>query len=183
MGLMDRVKKPTTLYYDGSYYDTIDDLLEECQIDKNDYNNERSMHRDWDPVNVVDNLVKNKKGVLPSKTKAIKAAEEKAAAEAIAIEKRMEAEAKAVAKAKAEAEHTAALELTQMLQEAYRAAKEAAEQAPPEPAPEPEFTYEIPVDIQLLIGNLGITGEKFLEVKKQHMDETDLEVINIIIKG
>ena len=31
--LLDRVKKPTTLYYDGSYYDTIEELLEKNNID------------------------------------------------------------------------------------------------------------------------------------------------------
>ena len=95
MGLKDLVsKKPTTLYFDGSYYDTIDELLADCQIDKADYNNERSAHRDWEPVNVVDNLVKNKKGVLPSKIKAIKAAEEKAAALKAAAEAKAAQEAR-----------------------------------------------------------------------------------------
>ena len=97
----------------------------------------------------------------------------------------MEAEAKALAKAKAEAEHQAALELTRMLEEAYDAAKVAAQFHPviEEPEPEPVSTYDIPIDIQLLIGNLGITSDQFLAVKKNHMDKTDLEVINVIIKG
>ena len=98
----------------------------------------------------------------------------------------MEAEAKSLAKAKAEAEHAAALELTRMLEEAYDAAKAAAESLPvaePEPEPEPVSTYDIPIDIQLLIGNLGIASERFLSIKKKHMDQTDLEVINICLKG
>ena len=103
MGLKDLVsKKPTTLYFDGSYYDTIDELLADCQIDKADYNNERSAHRDWEPVNVVDNLVKNKKGVLPSKIKAIKAAEEKAAALKAAAEAKAAQEARIAAEKAAE---------------------------------------------------------------------------------
>ena len=123
-----------------------------------------------------------------AKAAAAKAAEERAAAEAIAIEKRMEAEAKSLARAKAEAEHMAATELTRMLQEAYNAAKVAAsfhpvEEQAPVVVEEPVSTYDIPIDIRLLIGNLGITDEQFLSVKKDHMDKTDLEVINVIIKG
>ena len=99
----------------------------------------------------------------------------------------MEAEQKSLARAKAEAEHAAATELTRMLQEAYDAAKVTASFHPvEEPAPvveEPVSTYDIPIDIRLLIGNLGIDDDKFLAVKKDNMDQTDLEVINIIIKG
>jgi len=124
MGLKDLVsKKPTTLYFDGSYYDTIDELLADCQIDKADYNNERSAHRDWEPVNVVDNLVKNKKGVLPSKIKAIKAAEEKAAALKAAAEAKAAQEARIAAEKAAEEARIAAEKAA--AEEAARAEAEA----------------------------------------------------------
>ena len=65
--VIDNVKKPTTLFFDGEYYSSVDELLDACNISRNDYTQVRAAHRDWDPGNVVDFLVKTNKGILPSK--------------------------------------------------------------------------------------------------------------------
>ena len=98
--VIDNVKKPTTLFFDGEYYSSVDELLDACNISRNDYTQVKAAHRDWDAMNVVDFLVKTNKGVLPSKNsvrktkleaeaaeKAAKDAEEKAAKEAKEAEK------------------------------------------------------------------------------------------------
>ena len=65
--VIDTVKKPTTLFFDGEYYDSVDELLAACNITRADYTQVKATHRDWDAMNVVDFLVKSNKGVLPSK--------------------------------------------------------------------------------------------------------------------
>jgi len=70
MGIKDvieTVKKPTTLFFDGDYYNSVDELLAACNISRADYTQVKATHRDWDAMNVVDFLVKSNKGVLPSK--------------------------------------------------------------------------------------------------------------------
>jgi len=83
MGIKDvieTVKKPTTLFFDGDYYNGVDELLAACNISRADYTQVKATHRDWDAINVVDFLVKSNKGVLPSKNPSYKAAKEAAAA-------------------------------------------------------------------------------------------------------
>ena len=70
MGIKDvieTVKKPATLFFDGEYYDSVDELLAACNISRADYTQVKATHRDWDAMNVVDFLVKSNKGMLPSK--------------------------------------------------------------------------------------------------------------------
>lgn len=70
MGIKDvieTVKRPATLFFDGEYYDSVDELLAACNITRADYTQVKATHRDWDAMNVVDFLVKSNKGVLPSK--------------------------------------------------------------------------------------------------------------------
>ena len=78
--VIDTVKKPTTLFFDGDYYNGVDELLAACNISRADYTQVKATHRDWDAINVVDFLVKSNKGVLPSKNPSYKAAKEAAAA-------------------------------------------------------------------------------------------------------
>jgi len=76
MGIKDvieTVKRPTTLFFDGEYYNSVDDLLAACNITRADYTQVKATHRDWDAMNVVDFLVKSNKGVLPSKNPQYKA--------------------------------------------------------------------------------------------------------------
>ena len=80
--VIDTVKKPTTLFFDGEYYSSVDELCTACNIQRADYTQVKATHRDWDAMNVVDFLVKSNKGVLPSKNPDHKAKMAAAAAEA-----------------------------------------------------------------------------------------------------
>ena len=80
--VIDTVKKPTTLFFDGEYYSSVDELCTACNIQRADYTQVKATHRDWDAMNVVDFLVKSNKGVLPSKNPDHKARVAAAAAEA-----------------------------------------------------------------------------------------------------
>lgn len=121
MGIKDvieTVKKPATLFFDGEYYDSVDELLAACNITRADYTQVKATHRDWDAMNVVDFLVKSNKGVLPSKNPQYKPksatgsnepvinvldipVEEKKESEPVKVEEPKEAETK-VEEAKAE---------------------------------------------------------------------------------
>ena len=56
--VIDTVKKPTTLFFDGEYYSSVDELCTACNIQRADYTQVKATHRDWDAMNVVDFLVK-----------------------------------------------------------------------------------------------------------------------------